>query len=327
MKKEGVVLEFSKNKAIIINSENRYIMIKRKPDMLVGEVVEYEVFEEIKNKKVAGIASTVAAISAIIVVAFLLYNNISIEKKTYAFIDIDINPSIELRIDQDNRVLKSYYFNESAKELLKEMELDGLSVNEAVGLIVEKSEREGLIQLNQEDVVYVSAALNEDADIKYDKELLNVILKNIEINLNNLYNRKIQVKTKSVACELRKNARENNISMGKYSLFYEAVEEGLEITIEEVRQTPIRETMERIEKRKMIEENKRIEEKQRREENKRTEEIKEENKEKKDSQGKEEIQKREESQRKEENRRKEESQKREKSQRREETLNFFNTPT
>ncbi|TYQ14864.1 UNVERIFIED_CONTAM: anti-sigma factor-like protein [Acetivibrio alkalicellulosi] len=252
MKRSGVVLELDKKRAIVINSEGRYIIIKRNPSMFIGEEIEFESSEVINFKKrVISGALAAASVAAIIIVTVLMNVNLLNESSIYAFIDIDINPSIELSIDKSFTVIKTNYLNEDAKRLLKNIKVDGLNINEAVLEIVEISKSKGFLSSFEENVVYICASLNIDLEetdkfISSQEAILQRVLTDIEISLNTSHNNSYIIQTEKVLPETRQEAKNNKLSMGKYSLYTKTQEQGLDMTMDQIKEKPVSYVLKKI---------------------------------------------------------------------------------
>lgn len=63
----------------------------------------------------------------------------------YSYISIDINPSLELQLDQGDNVISIITYNEEAKTLLKEINVNGMNAKDAISRIVEDRNTENYI--------------------------------------------------------------------------------------------------------------------------------------------------------------------------------------
>jgi len=75
-----------------------------------------------------------------------------------AYIDIDVNPSIELTINRFNYVIDAHAYNEDGNKILKAIDLKYKSYDKAVAVLIGKMEEEGYLQ----DDGLVSATLRTD---------------------------------------------------------------------------------------------------------------------------------------------------------------------
>lgn len=92
------------------------------------------------------------------------------------YVTVDINPSVELVINQREKVIYVNALNEDAEVLLLDLDLIGLDVDEAMDLIIEKSIALGYIDVDSEEtIVSVSTASNTELGLKVREMVKNAI--------------------------------------------------------------------------------------------------------------------------------------------------------
>lgn len=254
LKKSGVILELNSKEAVVITSESRFVTIKRKPDMFVGQVVSLGIPAQLMSRyKYSGLISAASGIAALFIIAFITFTYMYLpsQNNVFAYIDVDINPSVELVIDDSYVVLDTKHLNEDAKKLLKGLKLEGMYINQALQLIVEKSGEYGFITSKSGNFIYVSASLNTQRDnykqnSMEEEKKIDGLIRDIKQNIQSTFNQSIEVRTIKVSTQDRKLAQKNEISMGKYSILSEASKKGIDISAEEVKENTIKETLEKI---------------------------------------------------------------------------------
>lgn len=80
-----------------------------------------------------------------------------------AYVNIDVNPSVELRLNRINRVIGTYAFNDDGKRILDELNLNGKQYEEAIALLVSALDDQGYLS----DEALVSATVQT---VNSDKE-------------------------------------------------------------------------------------------------------------------------------------------------------------
>lgn len=81
------------------------------------------------------------------------------QPKVDSIVSIDVNPSIELTIDQNDRVIKSKASNDDAAAILKNMNLRDKDISEATGTIVNRLLEHGYLAKNSTDnAILISVA-------------------------------------------------------------------------------------------------------------------------------------------------------------------------
>jgi len=115
-------------------------------------------------------------------------------------------------------------------------------------MVLEKAESLGYIS-DDKNYVLVSMALNDKNKKTRDKreEKIDELKETIEQGIEALDNDTIVHRTVTVDLEERNKALENELSMGRYYLYLEAKEKGMDITIDEVKSSKISDLIEKIE--------------------------------------------------------------------------------
>ena len=141
------------------------------------------------------------------------------ENAVASVVSLDVNPSIELRVNRDEKVLSCTPLNEDAKEILEDMgggaDLEGAKLDVAVNAIVGSLVRKGYLS-EMSSAIMISV---EDKDStraeKLQRELTSAVDGVLRTNES-----KAAVLTQTVTqdAELERQARENSISTGKAAL-------------------------------------------------------------------------------------------------------------
>jgi hypothetical protein len=237
LNKTGLILKIEDNIAYVISKDCMYFQIKRKSGMLKGQTVEFNQSDIVYNRRFFArhYRLTAAAAVLIMVISIILYINsgLSTKKGIYAFIDIDINPSIEITIDKDRHIQDIYPLNNDAKTLIAGLDLKEVSMEDGLSKIIDRSKELGFLNAREKDVVLISAALNGN------KEDVKDLIMDIRSGVNQLEDKNIKTQVIDVPQKTRELALENNISMGRYVLYEKARESGLNLSIEAVKAIPL----------------------------------------------------------------------------------------
>ena len=99
---------------------------------------------------------------------FVLIGTMSIAGYGYynhpvSYIDVDINPSLELAVNTFDRVVNVTFFNDDAEELISEDSLTGCKPEEAVSLILQAASNSGYIVDGETSVVSLAAYGNNQS--------------------------------------------------------------------------------------------------------------------------------------------------------------------
>ncbi|MCX7748903.1 MAG: hypothetical protein N2645_18740 [Clostridia bacterium] len=245
----GVIVDLSKSDAMILSPDDCFVFIKRKPGFVLGQTVWYENTDIIdyKKRKIIKVISGVASLAAIFI--FMLSYALSIwGSETYAYIHVDINPSMEFVVDNQNKVIETRAINAEGQIILKHLGLNNLPVVDAVSQSVVKAAELGYLKEHSENVILVSAAVNEKSSgYKKNKntakeELFNLLCV-IKENIKQRENDKVQVKVLLIEQQKKDAAQKSEISMGRYAIYKKAEDKGYAISLERARKESIKDIL------------------------------------------------------------------------------------
>ncbi|WP_422446666.1 anti-sigma factor domain-containing protein [Thermoanaerobacterium sp. DL9XJH110] len=250
MNYRGTILKLKEKEAIVMTEECDFLSIKRRSDMSLGQQITFQESDIIRynRKKVKYIM-----VAASILLVFLIsvsYFHYTVNF-AYAYVDIDINPSLELVINKQERVLKTIPLNEDARPLLKGLKLNGMPVQEALSVIIIKSKEQGYLDSKNENDILISAALNIDSNgYGFIKDEAQKKLDRLAESLSEVVKKHGGLKDKTIILKItpedRKLSLENKISMGRYFIYTKMKEKGIDITIEEARNSRVSDILKKL---------------------------------------------------------------------------------
>ena len=142
-----------------------------------------------------------------------------------AYMTLQINPSLEFAIDEDNRIISVNALNDDAKLLIKELSVNGKEIDDALILVVGKANELGFIRDEREFMLTFRSVNSEisDSNEEHLNELAEVSKTTLrtalsEVNLNNI------VRTAVISDELFKISQELGYLPSEY---FDLVEENV----------------------------------------------------------------------------------------------------
>ncbi|WP_070119486.1 anti-sigma factor domain-containing protein [Bacillus marinisedimentorum] len=256
MVKRGIIMEINRKKAVVMTRNGAFeqIRLKKGQDVQLGE--EILIPEEPQKRVFPSFAPsiTVAAAVAAFIIAFAGIFSFNTEPVA-AYVSIDVNPSMEVGVNQDMKVLEYTSLNDDGKALQKEIDkLKGLPLAEFVESVVALIKEKGYFNSNQ-DVLLASTSMLED---KNDKEKMQQALARELVAVQNrllTQNEEIAVKVVYADEETREHAKQNGISTGKYLVYEDAVKQGNELTMDEAKTLSVTELKKKAEPRPEMDKN------------------------------------------------------------------------
>ncbi|MGG0411275.1 anti-sigma-I factor RsgI family protein [Peribacillus simplex] len=213
--KKGVILSVNKRFVTLLTPEGEFLKTKRQERVYeVGEEITFSPAKQkftlafsnfhspFKKTAVLSIASTFLILFSILPSYF--------SGPVSAYMTIDVNPSIELELDDDLEVLKLTGLNEDGKLVIGQLkDWKGKDIKAVTNRIVETTKQLGYLKGNKQ--IVVSTTL-----MKKNKELD----KNLKEEIKEISEQDNVSKTKMKVIQAtksdRKQAREQGISTGKY---------------------------------------------------------------------------------------------------------------
>ena len=98
-----------------------------------GNAIYMETEKRSKNKKFIWLGSVCTAVFCLLILGSFYYNNHFVIQNV---IGIDVNPSLELKVNKQNEVREVIANNDDAKKVLQDMDLVGSDANVAVNALI-----------------------------------------------------------------------------------------------------------------------------------------------------------------------------------------------
>ena len=209
--KKGIVMEKHRKYIIIMTREGAFHKAIPIDGAIIGAEVSYKPLESEKKAKlhffpgkklnIQLLAMACVLFLLVLPIYFLMGSN-----KTYAYVNIDINPSIELEIDDELKVNSIRPLNDDAKIILKQLEsYEHEKLKTVIKKIMDKTEQTGLINDDKNMLVGVSYTSDNKKKVS--------IVANLKRFLKN--NAEWEIAAFNVPAIIREKAKEKNKSMNE----------------------------------------------------------------------------------------------------------------
>lgn len=231
MANKGIVVKVKDSYCIILSGDGSYKKIPRSrvKNPRVGAETEFTPVNRLPIKPLLMVAC---------MLVFVLGLNIfrlAQENAAEAYVSLDINPSVELAVDKNVKVVEVSSLNEDAKKLIDDMDLEGKNLYAALRLIVNEAASEGYIKPNQKN--YVLSTVTADSE---SRNLINY--DNIAVNLQESVSDKgldVEFVILAADMKLRNEAKSKGLSTGKMIVYQNSLESGQKITVSQVKENSL----------------------------------------------------------------------------------------
>lgn len=214
--KKGVVLKIKKDKAIIMAEDCSFIEIKSFNGMYQGMEVCFKEEDILKKKAVFRSNKYINAACFMLLVfsSYLLLSFYQENIAAYAYVGIDINPSIEIALNKKGRIINARGLDEEGKEILEEVDVEKMDSVDGVKAIITKTiEKNYLEDGNTNDITVY--AIMDQKDSKKGNQLVEKVEKAIkeEVVAHSIEG---NIKTFVSDKKVKKEADKKGISVAKY---------------------------------------------------------------------------------------------------------------
>ena len=237
MYKQGVILELRKKEAVVFNDHGEYDKIERIDGMYVGQAVEYK---NTTNKNTKRLISAISAAAVFIAIFFSYGTFKDYNQQVFAYVTLDINPSMEFSIDKVNSVISLKPLNIDAENITKAINVRGKNIDTAIKDVISQLEKSGFMERKSDNIIVVSTSASglwdkkdkRNTKIDQTREFVAQTVKNYT---------KSYVIVESIAStpEIRELSIEADISLGRYMLYKRAISEGYDISLQDAKTVPL----------------------------------------------------------------------------------------
>lgn len=228
MEERGLVLKVNKKTCLVLTPDGQFkeIALPSK-GAVAGCEVSWRARHSLAN--FLGYLRPLAAAAALCV--FLLAGQwLYVLASTAAYFTLDINPSIELALACDGRVLTARGLNPDGKKLLKGMKLKGQTLDAAAGSIVAKTASSNYFNGGEGGVILGTLTVKEGRALAFEPQSAARVLESAAAGAG--------VSAEVVVCEvtppLRREAFKAGLSPGRYLLVQAASQKGINLDPKEV---------------------------------------------------------------------------------------------
>ncbi|MFD1179073.1 hypothetical protein ACFQ3W_22600 [Paenibacillus puldeungensis] len=168
-----------------------------------------------------------AASILLIIGAVVLLNSFTGTKQPLTLVAVDINPSVELWVDQKEKIKEVELINDDAKSLVSDQDLQGKTIYDALGLIIDKAEQGGYLDpRSNKKWVWITIVPPKGAG--------NPVL-TIDRNKLPAFNKDYSLEVFTANRAMVEQAKKANLTINKYVVYRQALDQGIDIDTAKLR--------------------------------------------------------------------------------------------
>lgn len=244
-KVKGIVMSVSDRGIVVLGKDGSFYKVPKPEEVpLIGEEIEINLsanesrdgYEEKRNwfstQKIRSLGLVAAILLIVIATVFFFPSS---PQAAYV-VALDINPSMELYLDHDDKVLKIIPYGQDAEQLLAKTNLKGKEFSLAILEITRKAEEKGLLPDGNAEIIATIIDWDEERD--YGENLLRKLNKQLRQN-NKSYH--VQVHTESK--DILEEAHKEKLPINKYLILKQAEQKGIPVQKDEIEGKSVRQLM------------------------------------------------------------------------------------
>ena len=213
---KGIIMEIKRDILVMLTPEGEFVKGKRQPNQqysLGEEIPFFPLVEERKMKKMVtnwNWKVSTPLVMACILILTLISSAVIPNNEAYAYISVDINPSVELTVNKDQQVISIEPYNEDGIKLLEHLpDWSQESLSEVTKDIIHESERLGYLKEGQ-NILITSSLINEEGN-KDESTIMNS-LNNLVEEYSSKY--KANITVKETTKDIREKATKKGMTAG-----------------------------------------------------------------------------------------------------------------
>ncbi|MBM7702222.1 hypothetical protein JOC83_001056, partial [Bacillus iocasae] len=174
--KKGIVMEVTSDYVTLLTPEGEFVKTRNEHKQYeLGEEMSFFPFhvQEIEATRLASkrkawkplfIGTLTVAMMLVFIIPYYT------QQQVYAYMSIDINPSLELSVNQDYEVIKIQAFNEEGKELIQRLSAwKHQSLHDVTTNLLKESQKQGY--LKETNKVFITTVVKDKKNEKYKQHL------------------------------------------------------------------------------------------------------------------------------------------------------------
>jgi len=255
---KAVVLEKNGTLLTVLTSDGAFQKLRYKGAVVIGEEIE---IPAVQKTPIWRIVASIAAIFLMVFMGVFGWNAYQ-PGTAVAMLSVDINPSLQLTLDQKGRVLELESLNPDAEQLLSGLPLKGEPWEKALSQIIKQSVNLNYLNADHTWVLVGYSPIKADSDLSLKEINEGEITKHVE---GAAVEKGIspQVAVYELTAEEKVQAQEKGLTLGEYALVNTAEKAGVKVEPEAIKKTDERawllerpEIQEQIKKENQVKRNK-----------------------------------------------------------------------
>jgi hypothetical protein len=232
---KALIVDIEGKYAIAMTKEGTFMKVKNNGKFTVGYEAELPP-RILANIKSMASAASVAILLLAVGLSFFLYNN------PYSYINIDINPSVQITANIFDRIINVTALNIDAQKIVNELSIENKELDQGVEQIVGSAVKNGYLKDEKTNAVMLTVtSIGDRKSEKLQKKVAVAVEKKFK-------SEKVtsEVLVEKATEKSRSQAIKQGISPGKLKLVQKLIELNPNLKVNELKNKPVKEILESI---------------------------------------------------------------------------------
>lgn len=239
---KGIVADIQGKYAVVLSKDGSFIKVRNNGLYSIGCEIDI-VRAGINTRMLARVSSMAAGALLVMGVSYGAYSY----TVPYSFVDIDINPSIEITTNIYDRIIKTEGLNEDGRKLLLAGSLKHSRLDEGITIILNNAVQQGYIKEETTENAVIFTVVSKDAK---RSEKLQKGLETIAAAEFKEEGVKSDLVIDKASKQEHDSAREAGLTPGKYNLIEKAIEAVPGLKLEDLKDATVKDIMKKIKENK-----------------------------------------------------------------------------
>ncbi len=228
--KQGIIMELSAQTAYVFTNDCQLVEMPANRDMFVGQAIRMPEIEQKAPRRRWLVSALAAACLVLLISTGILLSALVLPQASTAYLSLDVNPSIEFKLDAERKVVEATPLNSDAWTLLQKTSLIGLTYEDAIVEWIQQIREH--FPKHYEDLL-ISAVLSK-RDKALADELMSLDGEAAAKRLAQLQGLNVKVLF-STDAKIKEQADSNQLSIGRQLLLNMAREQDAGLDTEDIR--------------------------------------------------------------------------------------------
>ncbi|WP_027087762.1 anti-sigma factor domain-containing protein [Cohnella panacarvi] len=235
----GTIMALDHTTAVVLTPGGEFVKVRRLPGYEIGAEITYRVRRNAVKLRRWLQGGAGAAVLLALFFGFWLMQPPSV----VAYVSMDVNPSVEIGLDEKMNVRKLRAVNPDAEAIVAEVKFKGEALEAVMQALAARLVEAKLLTPHSSDIVIASVPVKSIAaewESQVTEKMRAVLNEATNPQNNDQAAVEIEVTTISVPPEIRKLANEQGVSSGKMAFWLAAESQGRDVSIDKLKEQSLK---------------------------------------------------------------------------------------